>query len=104
MTEDAERIVNDMRHIADTKDQEEMSRLFKQLDSHMTAGGLLPKQWSPAANPGRPGRPPLPEGEVLEGVEHGRVASYRKGCRCYRCRGANATSARIRQQRSKEQR
>ena len=62
-----------------------MAEAFEGLDEWLTSGGFMPVDWSPKI-----GRPRLLEdGDVLDGVEHGKPRSYNKGCRCGLCRTAN---------------
>jgi hypothetical protein len=59
---------------------------FTTLDRMLSAGRRLPIQWKGR----RTGREPIVEdGEVLEGVTHGRRYAYNKGCKCGPCRAAN---------------
>lgn len=58
------------------------------LDEWIANGGFLPEQWQAAARrPGRPRR--VEDGEVLEGVPHGKRRSYNLGCQCVACTAAN---------------
>lgn len=58
------------------------------LFDHLEQGGHQPEQWRNV----RLGRPKEVEDGpvVLEGVRHGIRSSYNRGCRCTRCRAANA--------------
>lgn len=68
-----------------------LKQAFADLEAHMHSGGRMPEPWVPEGR--KVGRPPLGDGEVLDGVTHGIYAGYREGCRCYRCRRANADRA-----------
>jgi len=61
---------------------------FAGLDDWISKGGFLPEQWASAAHrPGRPRR--LEDGDVLQGVPHGKRRSYNLGCQCIPCTAAN---------------
>ena len=60
-----------------------------------------PYEFSVTSNAKRPPRTGATH-TVMEAVEHGKEATYRKGCRCSQCRGAHAANHREHEARRKE--
>jgi hypothetical protein len=76
----------------------ELAEQFEDLDEWISRGGFPPEQWRPHS--GRPRR--TEDGFVLEGVVHGKRASYNKGCRCMKCTEANRVAGTRQRARAKE--
>ena len=94
---DPTQALTDIRELTKTTDGE-LAVKVDGLDEWITRGGFLPEQWRPHV--GRPRR--TEDGVVLEGVVHGKRASYNKGCRCVECTVANRNAGARQRARAKE--